>query len=147
MVEERTDEEDRRLRFFTVLRTLSPELCSRLTQIDYEREMVLVAIEPGREELEAFGGVGHLAADPDRERAEYAILVRSDLEGQGLGTALTQVLIDYARAQGIGELVATVPHENRTMLDLAERQGFTLVREANDSGAVKLRLRLRDAAA
>ena len=147
MVEERTDEEDRRLRFFTVLRTLSPELCARLTQIDYEREMVLVAIEPGREELELFGGVAHLAADPDRERAEYAILVRSDLKGQGLGTALTQVLIDYARAQGIGELVATVLHENRAMLDLAERQGFTLVREANDPGAVELRLRLRDAAA
>jgi acetyltransferase len=75
------------------------------------------------------------------------MLIRSDLKGQGLGTALTQVLIDYARAQGIGELVATVLHENRTMLDLAERQGFTLVREANDSGSVELRLRLRDTAA
>ena len=56
-------------------------------------------------------------------------------------------LIDYARAQGIGELVATVLHENRTMLDLAQRQGFTLVREANDPGTVELRLRLRDVAA
>ena len=147
MVEERTDPEDRRLRFFTVFRTLAPELCARLTQIDYEREMVLVAIEPGVKVDDSFGGVVHLAADPDRERAEYAILVRSDLKGQGLGTALTQALIDYARAQGIGELFATVLPENRTMLDLAERLGFACERQAADADAVELRLRLRDTAA
>ena len=146
MVEERTDPEDRRLRFFNTFQRLSPELCARLTQIDYEREMVLVAIEPGAEELDSFGGVAHLAADPDRERAEYAILVRSDLKGQGLGTALTHVLIDYARAQGIGELTATILHENRTMLDLAEQQGFTHAPEGDSSDAVELRLRLRERA-
>ena len=144
MVEERTDPGDRRLRFFTAFRTLSPELCARLTQIDYEREMVLVAIEPGVKVEEALAGVVHLAADPDRERAEYAILVRSDLKGRGLGTALTQAIIDYARAQGIGELFATVLRENRTMLDVAERVGFGCERQAEQPDAVELRLRLRD---
>jgi acetyltransferase len=143
MVEERTDPEDRRLRFFTVFRTLAPELCARLTQIDYEREMVLVAIEPGTAEEDSFGGVVHLSADPDRERAEYAILVRSDLKGQGLGTALTQALIDYARAQGIGELFATVLHENRTMLDLAERLGFQREHHSDNAEVVEMRLPLR----
>jgi acetyltransferase len=145
MVEERTNEEDRRLRFFTAVRTLSPELCARLTQIDYEREMVLVAIEPGTEELESFGGVAHLSADPDRERAEYAILVRSDLKGQGLGMALTGAVVDYARTQGIGELTATVLRENRVMLDLPEQQGFTPAGETDDPDTVELRLRLRKA--
>ena len=144
LVEEQTDPEDRRLRFFAVFRTLAPELCARLTQIDYEREMVLVAIEPGAEAGDSFCGVVHLAADPDRERAEYAILVRSDLKGHGLGTALTQALIDYARAQEIGELLATVLPENRTMLDLAERLGFTREQQVEDTDAVELRLRLRD---
>ena len=125
----------------------TPELCARLTQIDYEREMVLVAIEPGVKAEDSFGGVVHLAADPDREGAEYAILVRSDLKGQGLGTALTHAIIDYARAQGVGELSATVLHENRTMLDLAERLGFACERQAADADAVELRLRLRDTAA
>jgi acetyltransferase len=144
LVEEQTDPEDRRLRFFAVFRTLAPELCARLTQIDYEREMVLVAIEPRAEGGDSFCGVVHLAADPDREGAEYAILVRSDLKGHGLGTALTQALIDYARGQGIGELLATVLPENRTMLDLAERLGFTREQQVEDADAVELRLRLRD---
>jgi acetyltransferase len=106
--------------------------------------MVLVALDPTTAADDSFCGVVHLAADPDRERAEYAILVRSDLKGHGLGTALTQALIDYARAQGIGELLATVLPENRTMLDLAERLGFTREQQVEDADAVELRLRLRE---
>ena len=55
-----------------------------------------------------------------------------------------QALIDYARSQGIGELLATVLPENRTMLDLAERLGFTREQQVKDTDAVELRLRLRD---
>jgi acetyltransferase len=91
--------------------------------------------------------VVRLAADPDRERAEYAILVRSDLKGQGLGTALMRTLIAYARAQGIGELFGAVLHENRAMLDVAERLGFTSSRQADDATLVEVRLRLREEAA
>ena len=87
-----------------------------------------------------------LAADPDRERAEYAVLVRSDLKGQGLGRALMQALIDYAQAQGIGELFGSVLSENVSMLDLAERLGFR--RESGaDPEVVEVRLPLRERAA
>jgi acetyltransferase len=146
MVEEETTPEDRRLRFFSVFRTLSPELCARLTQIDYEREMALVAIGPGAGAEESLGGVVWLAADPDRERAEYAVLVRSDLKGQGLGTALMQAIIDYAKQQGIGELFGAVLRENRTMLDLAERLGFRIERHPDDPEIVEVRLPLRERA-
>jgi acetyltransferase len=146
MVEEETTPEDRRLRFFSVFRTLSPELCARLTQIDYEREMALVAIGPGAGAEESLGGVVWLAADPDRERAEYAVLVRSDLKGQGLGTALMQAIIDYAKEQGIGELFGAVLRENRTMLDLAERLGFRIERHPDDPEIVEVRLPLRERA-
>jgi acetyltransferase len=146
MVEEETTPEDRRLRFFSVFRTLSPELCARLTQIDYEREMALVAIGPGAGAEESLGGVVWLAADPDRERAEYAVLVRSDVKGQGLGTALMQAIIDYAKEQGIGELFGAVLRENRTMLDLAERLGFRIERHPDDPEIVEVRLPLRERA-
>ncbi len=143
LVEERTEPDDRRLRFFAAFRTLTPDLCARLTQIDYEREMALVAVAPDVSPEEALCGVVRLAADPDRERAEFALLVRSDLKGQGLGTALMQVLIAYAGAQGIGELFGTVLRENRVMLDLVARLGFTSAGQAEDNTAVEVRLQLR----
>jgi acetyltransferase len=147
MVEERVTPEDRRLRFFMVFRTLAPELCVRLTQIDYEREMALVALEQDKPAEEAFCGVVRLAADPDRERAEYAVLVRSDLKGQGLGTALMQAIVDYARGQGIGELYGAVLRENHTMLDLARRLGFQAAPNPDDPEVVEMRLPLAAAPA
>jgi acetyltransferase len=143
MVEERTTADDRRLRFFSVFKTLEPGLCARLTQIDYEREMALVAIDPAADFEHSFCAVVRIAADPDRERAEYAILVRSDLKGRGLGTALMTAIIDYARHQGIGELFGTVLRENRTMLELADALGFRREpADADDPEVVAVRLPL-----
>jgi len=109
--------------------------------------MALVALEPGARAEDPLCGVVRLAADPDRERAEYAILVRSDLKGQGLGTVLMQTLIAYARAQGIGELFGTVLQENRAMLEVVERLGFKSSRQVDDATMVEVRLRLREEAA
>ncbi|MDX1540559.1 MAG: bifunctional acetate--CoA ligase family protein/GNAT family N-acetyltransferase [Geminicoccaceae bacterium] len=142
MVDERTTAEDKRLRFFTTFKTLAPELCARLTQIDYDREMALVAVDPGVAPEEGFCGVVRIAADPDRLRAEYAVLVRSDLKGQGLGTALMHAIIAYATGQGIGELVGSVLRENETMLDIAERLGFSKERDPGDAEVVHVRLPL-----
>jgi len=142
MVEKWTDADDRRLRFFTSFKTLAPELCARLTQIDYEREMALVAVDTERPFEEAFCGVVRISADPDRERAEYAVLVRSDMKGRGLGTALMNEIIEYARAQGIGELFGSVLRENRTMLDIAERLGFERRADTGDPEVVEVRLPL-----
>ncbi len=93
--------EDRRLRFFGAGPNLSHGFLARLTQIDYAREMAFVAIHKGSN---ALLGVVRLIADPDYVRAEYAILVRSDLKGRGLGSNLMQHLLKYAK---VGTIAGT----------------------------------------
>ena len=90
------DPEDRRLRFFTAGPDLSHRFLARLTQIDYAREMAFVAVEQAAGELL---GVVRFVADPDYMRGEYAILVRSDLKGVGLGWRLMQHLIALCQSR------------------------------------------------
>ncbi|MFM9776190.1 GNAT family N-acetyltransferase, partial [Streptomyces galilaeus] len=87
--------EDQRLRFFSAAPDLSHRFLARLTQIDYAREIAFVAIA---KESGALLGVVRLILDPDQTEGEYAILVRSDLKGQGLGWRLMQQVIAYAEA-------------------------------------------------
>ena len=62
--------------------------------------------------------------DPDNEAAEFAIVVRSDLKGQGLGSALLDKMIAYCRDRGTNQMVGQVMSDNRAMLALAESRGF-----------------------
>ncbi|MBI1260891.1 MAG: GNAT family N-acetyltransferase [Rhizobiales bacterium] len=118
-----TDPEDLRLRFLSPLRRLPRQLAARLTQIDYDREMAFVVFsDETRSEVAA---VGRLSEDPDRERAEYAILVRTDKHGIGMGYALMKHLIHFASERGVGEIFGHVLRENRSMLALCDDLGFT----------------------
>jgi len=63
-------------------------------------------------------------ADPDNERAEFAIIIRSDLRRQGLGSILLQKLIDYARNRGIKELFGDTLAENPSVIELVKGFGF-----------------------
>jgi acetyltransferase len=136
--------EDLRMRFFTPIRGLSHQLAARLSQIDYDREMALVAFpEGGGPAL----GVARFSADPDNARAEYAIGVRSDWHGRGLGYLLMTRLIEVARERGIGELVGEVLRENSAMLQMARELGFRIVRDPSDTSLVEVRLPLRAEAA
>ena len=72
-----------------------------------------------------FAAVGRLSDDPDRERTEYAILVRTDLHGHGVGYALMHKLIDYAKNRGVKQMFGHVLRENKPMLDLCAELGFT----------------------
>lgn len=106
--------EDLRLRLFGPVRELSPELAARLAQIDYDREMALVAEDPDLPDL-LLGGA-RVSMEPDGCSAEFAVTVRSDAKGLGLGrTALGRVL-DHARRRGIAEVWGTILAENRPML-------------------------------
>jgi len=136
---ERVTAEDMRLRFL-VPTVLSQQAMVRLSQLDYDRDIALVALEAGTGEL---AGICRYASDPDRERAEFGLLIRSDLQGRGLGTVLMDRLLDYARANGIGRLEGLILRENRVMLELATQMGFSPVAEAEVSEVVRVGLTLR----
>jgi acetyltransferase len=125
------------------LRLLSRDLAARVTQIDYDREMALVLSAPGAGPGAVLQGVARLAADPDNERAEVAVLVHPDRTGRGLGRTLLGRLVDYARQRGIGELWGEVPAGNRAMLKLCAELGFRVARDplAPDIRRVSLALR------
>jgi len=131
--------EDQRLRFFTVAPELSHRFLARLTQIDYAREMAFVAI------AEASGtllGVVRMVADPDYVQAEYAILVRSDLKGLGLGWRLMQHLVTYARSEKLQQLHGSVLAGNSTMLQMCRELGFSIEREPGDDSVRRVVLQL-----
>ena len=123
--------EDLRLRFFTPVRGLTHAVAARLSQLDYDREMALLAERDGMAL-----GVAHFFADPDRLRAEYAIAVRSDWKGRGVGYLLMTRLIDIARQRGIGELVGEVLRENEPMLQMCRELGFAIAPEPQRSRSV-----------
>ena len=130
------------MRFFAPKKALTHPLAARLTQIDYDREMALVLAEagvPGKSEV--YGAV-HLSADPDGETAEYAIMLRSDLVGLGLGPLLMRRIIDYARNRGIKEIFGDVLRENRPMLKVCELFRFTRTTKTDEPGVVEVRLPL-----
>jgi acetyltransferase len=130
--------EDIRLRFFAPMKEISHAFIARLTQIDYDREMALVATDPPDTGAERIHGVARIVADPDGERAEYAVMVRSDLKGQGLGYLLMREILDYARSRGIKQVHGDVLRENRTMLEMAEELGFKVVPDLDDPQVVRV---------
>jgi acetyltransferase len=122
--------EDIRLRFFHAVKDFSHQFVARLTQLDYARAMAFVAIDPATRDII---GVVRLHSDSHYEKAEYAILLRSDLKGRGLGWALMQLLIDYARAEGLKSLFGEVLRENAAMLAMCRDLGFNVDADPRDT--------------
>jgi acetyltransferase len=138
--------EDMRLRFFHLVRSLPHSEMARLTQIDYDREMAFIATAPradgqGPETL----GVVRTVADLNNDRAEYAILVRSDMKGQHLGWKLMHKIIEYNRTRGTRRIVGLVMRDNVAMLDMVHRLGFTS-RRIPDDDLMEVELDLQPAA-
>jgi acetyltransferase len=133
--------EDLRLRFFALVREFSHAFIARLTQLDYARAIALVAISELNGEML---GVVWLHADPNYEKGEYAILVRSDIKGRGLGWQLMQTMIQYARWLGLQEIEGQVLHENSTMLAMCRELGFAVNSAPDDPGMCVVTLRLND---
>jgi acetyltransferase len=134
------DPEDIRYRFLMRISEPRHSQLARLTQIDYDREMAFIATterDPGRFETL---GVVRAMGDPDNVTAEFAIIVRSDLKGQGLGTILLKKLIDYCRSRGTKELVGVALSDNRPLIGLVQRFGGVVA--ASEQGTVALRFDL-----
>jgi len=140
---EKLDALDMRMRFFYSRRQIGPTEMARLTQIDYEREMAFIATAPSPDGAEQTLGVARAVADPDNQEAEFAITVRSDLKGGGLGELLMRKLIHYFRDRGTQRMVAYVLKENDRMLDLARQLGFELDPADDEPDTARLFLSLQ----
>jgi acetyltransferase len=113
--------QDLRLRFFASMKEFSHEFIARLTQLDYARAMAFVALDEATHEVV---GVVRLHSDSIYENGEYAILLRSDLKGRGLGWALMQLIIEYAKSEGLKVVSGEVLAENTVMLAMCRKLGF-----------------------
>jgi acetyltransferase len=123
------------------MRSLPRSQLARFTQIDYDREMALVAIERGNDGAEHALGEVRTVADPGSTFADFAIVVASGIKGRGLGQLLLQSLVSYCRSRGIGELRGETLDSNLRMQRLARRLGFAVTTGA-DRGTLDLRLSL-----
>ncbi len=131
---------DVRFRFFDTVRDVPHSEMARFTQIDYDREMAFIATaerDGGNETL----GVVRVMTDRDNHRAEFAVVVRSDLSGQGLGHRLLDKMIAYCRSRGTRTLVGQVTADNTRMLELASNLGFSQ-RAITGEGVVEVALDL-----
>ncbi|MFP3604976.1 GNAT family N-acetyltransferase [Paraburkholderia sp. SIMBA_053] len=133
--------EDLRLRFFGAVGSFDHSQLARMTQIDYDREMALIATVQSDEGLARTLGVVRAVADPDNETAEFAVAIRSDQKGRRLGRLLTDRIIRYARARGIHWLVGEALRENTAMIALARASGFTIT-PTEDPSVVGFRMAL-----
>ena len=127
-----------RLRFFAPVKDFSHLAIARFTQIDYARAMAFIAIE---QSSGAMLGVVRLHADANYETGEYAVLVRSDLKGRGLGWQLMQQLIEYARTEGLRKIEGQVLRENAAMLAMCRELGF-IARRSRDPAICVVKLAL-----
>lgn len=133
--------DDVRFRMFGRVKELRRSQLTRLTQIDYDREITFVAIDPASQEKERILGAIQAVTDPDNINAEFAVIVRSDVKGKGLGTILMAKLIEYCRLRGTRYICGEALCYNQRMLRLAQRFGFS-VNESPDSRTLGMQLDL-----
>jgi len=126
----RISPEDLRLRFFGPVKDFSHDFIARFTQIDYARAMAFLAIDEASGEML---GVGRLHTMAHSDTAEYAVLVRSDMKGRGIGWVLMRMLIDYAGREGIQKLHGEVLADNTTMLRMCGELGFQIADDPDNS--------------
>ncbi|MBY0335053.1 MAG: GNAT family N-acetyltransferase, partial [Acetobacteraceae bacterium] len=125
---QRLPPEDVRYRFFSQLKELPPSLLARLTQLDYGREMALIASQGG----ETWGTV-RMIREPIGDGCEFAVVVAPQAKGTGLARYLMERGIAWAREQGVREVVGHVLADNQPMLGFMRAMGFALRRDPDDA--------------
>jgi acetyltransferase len=132
-----------RMRYFSLVKSLSRESLIRLCHLDYDREMALVAVrrEDGASHML---GVSRYYLNPETGEAEFALVVGDAHQRQGLGRHLMRRLIEIARERGVRRLVGLVLRENGPMLALTGSLGFSAPETVED-GVVRVSLDLAGA--
>lgn len=123
--------ESKYFRFMDALQELSQNMLVRFTQIDYDREMALIAVLE-RDEQEQELGVCRYVASADGLSCEFALVVADEWQNKGIGNKLMNCLFDAARAKGIKVMEGEVLTANRSMLELVRRLGFAVSASQED---------------
>jgi acetyltransferase len=131
--------QDLRLRFFAPMKEFTHEFIARLTQLDYARAMAFVAFDEATSEMV---GVVRIHSDSIYETGEYAILLRSDLKGRGLGWTLMHLIIEYAKSEGLKRISGQVLQENSAMLNMCRELGFAVKSDSTDHTLCEVTLEL-----
>jgi len=120
-------------RFMQGLNELTQEMLVRFTQLDYNRELALIAVLEN-EEKETQLGVARYVMQPDGQSCEFAIVVADDWQNKGLGSKLMNGLIQAARQQGIRVMDGEILSNNYNMLELVDSLGFSVHTSSDDPG-------------
>lgn len=126
LFDQQQTKEDRYKRYFGEMPQFSHEQMVRLTQLDYDREMAFIALREDAPDATAILGVVRMQQEPDNSSGEFAMAIRSDHKGQGLGTLLLGSMIEYARGRGLAALKGMTMIENSGMAHLARKLGFNV---------------------
>ncbi len=132
--------EDLRLRFFAPVKEFSHAFIARLTQIDYARALALCALDSDGMMV---GGV-RLVKNAEETAGEYAILLRGDYKGQGLGWNLMKLIIEYAVEEGLEAVEGQVMASNSNMLSMCDQLGFLVRDDPEEPGIKMVRLDLKN---
>jgi acetyltransferase len=127
------------MRFMGAVKDLTPTMLARFTQVDYDREMALIALvhEAARDVQIA---VARYVINPDHDSCEFAIVVSEKWQGHGLGHHLMLRLIEIARARGLKIMNGQVLAQNKNMLTLVESLGFVVDQTPQEFGVKDVRL-------
>jgi acetyltransferase len=124
-------EESRFFRFVSHSRELTPAMLARMTLIDYDREMALVAVQKGEaqgneEGAERIIGISQYVTNPDRASCEFSLVVSDALKGLGIGSRLMLSIMEAARDKGFQTIEGLVLKNNGNMLTLMRKLGFAV---------------------
>ncbi len=130
--------EDIRFRFFSAMRSLSTEQISRMTDVDYGREMAIIAVN---DQTGQTAGVSRLVRnDTDGLTAEFAVVVEPAAKGLGLASALMRAIIAWGKSQGVAEINGQILADNAPMLAFIKRLGFHVGRIPDEPDIVEAKL-------
>ena len=139
----RSTPDDLRLRFFSPVRPAVGHLTSMLTEFDREHHIAVAAYDPKAAEGEdGILGVVRLILSRDKPEGEFAIMVRSDQAGHGLGHALMEEMLGWARERGLKRVRAEIMFENKRMLRLAKAFGGVVQPQAQDFRTMQVAIEL-----
>ena len=135
--------EDLRLRFFSPVRPMVGPLTALLTEFDRDRHIAVAAYDPAAPDGDKnILGVVRLILSPDAPEGEFAIMVRSDQAGRGLGHCLMARMLGWARDRGLTRVRAEIMAENERMLRLAREFGAVIQPQNRDFRIVQVAIDL-----